>query len=216
MQQDIFKADSLACGFFAELFQAEPQGAMLKTIRDEQLFDAWPVPPTTPGGEEGLGLLKRFFAAYDRHKHQAVARDFSRMFIGPGDPLPQWESVCTTEERLLFGEPTLAVRKAYAEFGFESPNRDHEPGDQIGYELAFVASLLDLAASSLEQGDAGEAARFAQGARRFMDEHLLVWSEEFLSALEKRAETDLYKGAAQLCRDTLTAVRANLAGDLAG
>lgn len=197
----------MACGFFAGLFQAEPQAQALKTLRDEKLFEAWPMPVSTEDGRDGLDLLQKSTAAYDRHKHQGLVRDYTEMFIGPGDPLPQWESVCTTREKLLFGEPALAVQQAYAEFGFESPNRVHEPGDHIGYELAFTASLLELAANALEQGDGDETAYFTAGARRFLDDHLLGWSEDFLSALEARAATDLYKGAAKLCRDTLATAR---------
>lgn len=209
MDQDMAEACAVACGFLARLFQECPSREWLLTLRDRQLLEEWPLAmPAEQGreGDTGLRLMARFVAELDEAGIAAIRRDHAAMFVGPGDPLPQWESVCLTEDRLLFGEPAFAVRRLYAEFGLALPPESGEADDHVGYELAFVASLLHMAADALAEARIAQAEIALHAAAAFLREHLLPWVGEFLDALQARADTPFYRGAAMLCRDTLRAV----------
>lgn len=211
MNQDTLQAYSLACGFFAQILQKEPDAALLGAIHEKELLEEWPLPVSTEQGRAGLQQMQRFAKKYDDQSLEQVQREYTELFIGPADPLPQWESMCTTEDRLLFGEATLAVREAYAEFGISSPNNAHEPDDHIGYELAFVGNLLQRAAQLLKAGqDTQQTGQLLVGTQDFLETHLLVWCDEFFAALLNRAQTDLYCGAARLCPDMLQSLHQEL------
>ena len=152
----------------------------------------------------GLALLTAFCRRWDPAQLAALTWDFNRLFVGPGEMLATpWESVYRSKTKLTFQEPTLQVRAFYERFGVQAPAVHREPDDHLGLELAFVATLSDLAAQAEAADDAAQLARCFETQRDFLQDHLLAWAPTCLALVEKHGETDYYRGAALLALGSL-------------
>jgi TorA maturation chaperone TorD len=155
-----------------------------------------------------LGLeLGRLHRALEADPHDAIQRDFIRLFVGPRKKLaPPWESVYRDPSRLVLQDAADGVLRAYAEerLGFDGMGK--QPPDHIALELQFCAALVDRAESRASSADA---------LRRFLDEHLLVWAPRFAADLVRIADTEVVRaiGGALLA---LCDLEANAAARAAG
>ena len=59
-------------------------------------------------------------------------------------PAPPWESVYVREDKLLFQETTLKVRKKYRKYAFTANELHIEAENYIGLELDFMYHLNNL------------------------------------------------------------------------
>ncbi|MCB8816455.1 molecular chaperone TorD family protein [Desulfosporosinus shakirovi] len=74
--------------------------------------------------------------------------EYTRLFIGPTKlPVPPWESVYVSKERLLFQESSLKVRQrqCYLNYNFLPAKYRSEADDHIALELDFMYNLSSLA-----------------------------------------------------------------------
>jgi TorA maturation chaperone TorD len=209
---DTLSACTLACGFFSRALLAEPTQDFLETLGKDDLFAEWPLPADSDDTAKGLETLRAFFAVSGPEAMHAVSRDHTELFIGPTDPVPVWESVWTTRERLLFDEPTFEVRRIFAAYGLEAPDNAHQPDDHIGLEFAFVAHLLTLALRAADDGAPQTMRDHIASARAFIADHLGVWGPKCLDQIAEKAATNYYRGIAQLGRGTLAQLDGILAG----
>jgi putative dimethyl sulfoxide reductase chaperone len=205
---DILRGASLACRFFGLIFGQEPTEDLLRALNDQHLLEDWPLGDADARSREGGALIRAFAAQHGVRPYELARRDYTELFIGPEHPLKQWESVWTTQDRLLFGDSASEVGEIYACHGFVAHTQ--EPNDHIALEYSFLAELLNLIVQSAESGEAGEVARLTLEARNFLERHLGSWAECFLEELERRATTDFYRGVAMLCRATQDAIHNEL------
>ena len=207
MNADDLLAYSAACGLFARLFGAGLDHDLLCRCADGHVVEAWPF--RDAGG--GLDMLASVFAALTDESLAQIERDNTVLFIGPENPVPMWESVWTTRERLLFADCAEDVRQAFAGAGLAAPNDGHEPADHLAFELSFLAALLARAGQAMEAGDEAQAQQHVDVAAAFFDAHPARWASDCLAEVGGRAATDFYRGAALLCADTLTGLQAAFA-----
>lgn len=109
----------------------------------------------------------------------AVHADYQRLFLAPDLPVPLWESLWLSQEKLLFTQETSAVRAWYARYGLEIRQVGHEAEDHLGLELFFLGWLLD-------QGQ-------LDAAGAFLSEHASLWIPECCQRLHDEAETPFWK-----------------------
>jgi TorA maturation chaperone TorD len=211
MQDDLLIAYSAACAFFARVLCPGLDADLLRQCARDRVFQSWPLAGAAIDKPAGLAVVAGALADLDDDRIARIDEDNTVLFIGPNDPVPMWESVWTTEDRLLFADCTTAVQAAFAAFGFAIPDPDREPSDHLAYELAFMAALLARAAEHVQADERDAARRHVEAAARFMDDHLSKWAGECLHAVGDRASTDFYRGICLLCVDTLASLRANLA-----
>jgi len=183
----------VACRFLAKVFHLPPEAAFLRTLAEEGLMTEWPLDTAVEDAQTGLRLMEVFFAGWTESQLPELEADFNRLFVGPGRPLaPPWESYYLDADHLLFQEQTLAVRRAYREFGLEVPQTGGEPDDSLGLELTFVAELCRMA---LEDGAPDED---LPAIRQFLSSHLLRWAPQCLRLVIAGARLDYYRAAAFL------------------
>lgn len=179
----------------AQLFRRAPQPALLRSLADERLL-------STLLGGVGDDELSRDCIAVEQEISRAelqpcanlLQEDYARLFVGPDHlPAPPWESVYRSQERLLFGEQTLAVREFYRAYGLESKHRNEEPEDHIALELEFMAYLC-------RAGGAGDEAaeRCREGQGLFLREHLAAWAPDFCADVARNAASGFYRGLAAI------------------
>ncbi len=206
----------LAYHFLGRCFYEPPRAAWLAAFAEDRLFEAWPFASRDDRTAAGLAWLAAFCQHRDPAQLGALEWDFNRLFVGPGEMLaPPWESVYRSRTKLTFQESTLQVREVYERFGVQAPAIHREPDDHLGLELAFVATLSDLAARAAAQSDTARLASCFEAQKDFLQDHLLAWAPACLAAVEKHAETDYYRGAARLAMGSL-AESARLCGARAG
>jgi TorA maturation chaperone TorD len=127
--------------------------------------------------------------------------EYTYLMIGPDKlPAPPWESVYRTKERLIFQESTLAVRRAYLKYQFLPANYPHEADDHIALELDFMAHLAKLTLESFEDNGIEEVKRLLADQKSFLDEHLLVWIDQFADQIQNSKTHYFYPQIAVLTK----------------
>lgn len=119
----------------------------------------------------------------------AVRQDYYQLFLGPGHvKAPPWESVYTSELRLVNQQSAHDVRKLYAKHGFETVGGELE--DHFGTECDFLFRLSSLTAVADEERQAD--LRSVQ--KYFVIDHLLGWVPGFADDIRKNARTPYFHG----------------------
>lgn len=206
---DAFFAEQLqACALALQLeamaFYLPPSEPFLTTLDNGELLAEWPLGPHSPLTVRGLELLRTALASAPAASLLPALRgDYTALFVGLEQVgAPPWESVYLSRDHLLFDEQTLAVRQAYAQYGLQIPKLEREPDDHIGFELLFLAHLLEQAGHALTRND-DAAQGYLQAAQAFLQEHPQRWVEQFVERVLQRAETDYYRGWACLLTGSL-------------
>jgi TorA maturation chaperone TorD len=204
---DFLFGEALLFNLLGKLLYAFPEGNWLRSLYTHEVFIDAPFAMQQPDVMDGLALLNRWGnlpAGIDESMFQDLKIDNTRLFFGPGRVLaPLWESVYFTEERLVFQESTLDVRRWYQRFGLEPENLHKEPDDHIALEMAFIAHLASLSVHSLEKGEEQECEKLLRAQRDFANEHLLKWAAVWCQQVFENARTDFYRGIALLTRGAL-------------
>ena len=196
--KDAIRANVLACAFFNRTFLTEPAKEIITLYKKQNLFDEWPIDPLSDRSREGLAVLGAFFREFSEDSLELVWEDYRKLFVGPTDIVPVWESVWTTKDRLLFDEPTLEVRDFYARYGLKVEHKGRGPDDHIGYEFAFMGYLLHTIAEAVETSEPEKMREFVSAANGFYNSHLNAWAPECLSQFADKAESGFYRGVAML------------------
>ncbi|WP_251230263.1 TorD/DmsD family molecular chaperone [Adlercreutzia aquisgranensis] len=106
----------------------------------------------------------------------ALKSEHTVLFVGPGKlAAPPWESMYVGQEGRLFQESTLAVRYAYAEFGFRPVGYKKVADDHLALMMDFMARMAAKSLDAFTCGNRDELGRTLAGQRSFIDEHLLNW-----------------------------------------
>lgn len=126
--------------------------------------------------------------------HEAILDDYTALFIGPYGKLIQPYESYYLEER-FFGGPLEAVKEFLQEVGFEKDDGFREPEDHIAFELECMRFLIT---KQLEAPDSEAAEAWLTSQRVFLTEHLLKWALRFSDDVAERAQTDFYRGVAQI------------------
>ena len=196
------------CRFLASLYLYE--------LTEEQIeaFAHLECPGDGSTIDGALGAMKEYL----RHRHggtrQDLAVEYARVFLGAGtyDRIlaPPYESVFTSEERLLMQDARDGAVAFYRRGGLDLPADNTTPEDHLGFELQFMAALVDRASRAIEARDSAALAEAVRMQRDFFALHQENWLPLLCDAVEQFAETGFYQGLAALTRGYVEAERAFL------
>jgi DMSO reductase family type II enzyme chaperone len=136
----------------------------------------------------------------------SLKRDYTRLFIGPGHlPAPPYESVHRhdvpeLERGLVMGRSTTDARRQYAAAGLQLSPQFTDLPDHIAVELEFMCFLCAKEAEAWQTEDEEAAIRRQSAQHAFLSGHLGQWVPAFCGAVVEAAQTDFYRGLAQLAR----------------
>lgn len=202
---EVLRAREVAYSLLARLFGEEPDPAFLRELHQRRVFDTFLFADANEAVQKGAERVAAFLAELEtlgESGFEALRSEYTRLFIGPARlPAPPWESAYLTEERLLFQESTLEVRRAYRKYGLLPRNFPHEADDHISFELEFMARLCRLA----QDEDQAVRDRVLADQAAFLREHLQRWVPAFAGDLEAHASTGFFQGAAGLLKGFLEA-----------
>ena len=138
--------------FLASLYLKELTEEQIATLRDL-------VVPEDTSLSTGYGLMKDYIVQCppEVNVRQALAVDYASTFLGAGHYekliAPPYESVFLSSAHMLMQEPRDEVVKIYASEGVRIDPADDTPEDHMGFELQFMAELIDRQAEALRSED---------------------------------------------------------------
>ncbi|TIH12811.1 hypothetical protein D0S45_16815 [Marinifilum sp. JC120] len=190
-----YMAVSILCGFMSKVFLHSPEVDQLNQFDAGELLSEWAL----EGDVKALG--ERFSKVVEKEQKniKSLQDDYHSLFVHPESSVPMWESVWTTKERLLFGEPTFEVRELYNVHGLAAPNINIEPDDHIGLELGFMAYLFLNAAQAESVESDRSPELYVNDAREFAQNHLSKWALPCLVEVRSKASTEYYRRFAEFC-----------------
>lgn len=194
--------------FLAGIFLYELTDAQIETVAATRF--------PQDGGAIGEGYAR--IAEYMRHRdtgtRQELAVDYARVFLGAGQydkiTAPPYESVYTSEDHLLMQDARDGALKHYRAEGLDLPEENTTPEDHVGFEMQFMATLIERTADALEAGDGARFDELVRRQRSFFEEHLANWLPAFAGDIDRFCKTEFYHGIADLVRGLLEEERAVL------
>lgn len=201
---------SSLCASRAEMYQLLSRLYMVEV--DQALFDglcdaAFPTGTGNQDVDEGYRLLATYCASQHDDPLLDLARDYAHVFIGHGNnayaAAYPFESVYTSEKRLLMQEARDEVVLFYAQDGFEVGRGWSDPEDHVGVELQYLEIMARRTQRSLDESDCREALHLFGRQRSFLSRHLVSWIPILVNDMLRLAETDAYRGLALLTRGLL-------------
>lgn len=185
-------------GLLARLFRVEVDQPLLDELRAMRF-------PTNTGNEHvdaGYALMYDFLKRTWEDSLLELARDYVRTFIGHGvnghSAAYPYESVHTSEKRLLMQQARAEVLTAYRANGLKKDEHWRECEDHIAVELEFMQVMCDRTADLLRSGDEDGAIENLRMQRDFVAQHLANWVPMLAADMLRFAQTGLYRGLSEL------------------
>ena len=166
--------------------------------------------PTGTGNDDvdaGYRLIATYCATQHDDPLLDLARDYARVFIGHGNnayaAAYPFESVYTSEKRLLMQEARDEILQVYAQGGLQVGPDWHDPEDHVALELEYMQIAARRTREALQQRDDARALELLDNQRRFLLRHLVSWTPMLVNDMERLAQTNLYQGLALLTKGLL-------------
>jgi TorA maturation chaperone TorD len=130
-----------------------------------------------------------------------LAAEYAGLFLSAGrHPVFPFESVYTSEERLLMQEARDEVLSEYRKEGLDKIEGFREPEDHISIELEFMSYLCQKTIDLIKNGDDEAALAYLKKQKDFLEKHLMVWVPIFCIDLEQATKSDFYGVIAKLTK----------------
>lgn len=186
-------------------FFTEPDVGLVQAINGKELRGAL---------EEAGVVFDGVFDENDSELRRSLSDEFTRLFIGPGEHIPPYESVFTEDKAFIggfgrmFGEAAAAVEETYKRHGWHAPDGLVAP-DHLAAELGFMNFLVGKEFHCRQKND-DRLQEILDGQFRFVNDHLANWSPSFCRLLSNFSRFEFYKGIARLTEDFIVSEKAYL------
>lgn len=185
-------------GLLSRLYRVEVDPLLLDQLRAMR----FPAETGSSLMDEGYRLVATYVSNADSTSLTELAVDYVRTFIGHGidahSAAYPFESVYTSEKRLMMQEARDEVLAVYRSEGIDKSPTWHEGEDHVALELEFMKTMALRTAAALRDGDERAALRLLDVQRSFFDNHLNAWVPLMTADMRRFAKTDLYRGLASL------------------
>ena len=141
---------------------------------------------------------------------EALVSEYTRLFLGPGEHIPPYESVFTGGAKSFshgFGEmhseSYFKVRAAYSTAGASNTAAFTDLEDHLGAELDFMRLLSFRESQAWKKRLAAEAAGLREQQLDFLSKHPGKWIGKFAKLTIEATQIPFYGQMAALARDFL-------------
>jgi TorA maturation chaperone TorD len=183
--------------FLALVFRKEADEAFLLRLRETRFLDRL--------NEQGYAFDPGCLEPIDDRLVKALAKEYTRVFLGPGPHLAPYESVHNPKDPKrgrLWGDSTVDVKKMIEFYGLRFEGEDyHGIPDHIAIEFEFMVRLIEKEVEHKKKKENEGAANCRRIQKRFYKDHLSVWIPGFCEELIARARSNFYKQIGLLTRD---------------
>lgn len=207
--QIILAGNTYLYKLFQHIFGNEPTIAQLDMLNSDLTKEALDIFKS----DEHLEFVKETkwlveFAEQFKKDKEAIlnqlSEEYTRLLIGPNKmPAPPWESVFRSEERLLFQESTLEIRRCYLKYGHIPAGYPHVADDHLALELDFMAGLSSLAEKTYANEEFSQFRVILNDQTDFLTNHLLFWIPEFAEKIQASETHYFYPKMAYLLTEFL-------------
>lgn len=213
--QEILTGELLLFSLLGKMLLQIPEKSWLQPLLDDDLFTEAPFAEQQPAVIQGLALLEQWRQSIQGRltldEITDLKAEHTRLFTGLLKiPVAPWESVFFTEERLVFQKQTQAVRGWYRRYGMAVNSEYREPEDHIGLELTFIAHLAKIGLAAVTAQSEADFEQALAAQRDFAAKHLFLWAPLWCSLIEEHAQTNFYRGLAQIVNGALIELAAVL------
>ena len=183
-------------GMLARLYRVEVDKPVLRELQGMR----FPAATGNAKADEGYHLLFDYLKGAWEDSITELAIDYARSFLGNsvdafGAAYP-YESVYTSEKRLMMQAARDEVLAIYRSCGFTKREDWTEGEDHLALELEFMRALNDRAIEALQQGREEELLHLLATQRNFMEAHIVSWVPMMTADLKRFAQTKFYCGLA--------------------
>ena len=190
-------------GLLATVFRREPSAEFLCQMKTPELVVAL--------AGAGVDLGDEFESGSFAALAEALAIEYTRLFLGPGRHISPHESVQLKRgSGILWGPETPIVRQAYQDAGFDLGETETDIPDHISVELDFLSLLAGQEAQAWSDHDKAGAAKTLKLQHEFISRHLGKWASAFCAKVEEEAEFSFYPAFADLLRGYLSGEKAEV------
>lgn len=176
----------------ALLHDREPDAGLLARLKDGEFPRTLGLRLTSGEQRACADFMAQSLAELPAELEQSLldelAADFAAIYLNHGIQASPCESVWLDEEHLTRQQPMFQVREWYKQYGLRVEDWRLRADDHLVCQLLFIAHLLK------SQHDEVPLQKTAQ----FLDEHLLLWLQDFAAQVSRHAGTAYYAGLALL------------------
>lgn len=192
------KERAASYGLLSRLYRKEADDRLLREMHGQK----YRVSTGNADVDDGNKLIANYLSGMWENTVTELAADYMRVFFGHGysghAAAYPFESVYTSEKRLLMQEARAEVLAIYRAAGLDKQEDWKEGEDHIALELEYMQIMAQRAATALIKGDRETCIANLTAQRNFLDDHLIGWAPMLAAEMKKFAKTDFYKGLASL------------------
>lgn len=148
--------------------------------------------------DEGNRMMATYLSNLWENSLTELAADYMRTFFGHGynghAAAYPFESVYTSEKRLLMGNARDEVLALYRAAGLDKQDSWREGEDHIALELEYMQILSGRTEKALIVGDDDRAVSLVKSQRNFLENHLASWVPMLVADMVRFSKTDFYRG----------------------
>lgn len=183
-------------GFLATVYRKELSLDVLHQIKIPQFQKVL--------SDLGVQLGDEFFSKPEKKLIEALAVEYTRLFLGPGKHISPHESIHHQRDRgtwgQLWGESTVEVKKFVESLGLQYKENDTSIPDHISVELEMMQKVIaEEGRAWTGKGKTG-AIYFLKIENMFMKDHLMKWVPQFCDKVISNADLSFYREMAKLTK----------------
>ncbi len=183
-------------GLLSSIYSHEPDENFIRNL-DSSSLRAF--------GKGKISQDKEFWAQPAEKICEDLAVEYTRLFLGPKNHIPPFESLYNFKEgetRQIWGAATVEVKRIIESTGLSFRKDYGGIPDHISIELEFMQKLVKNEGELWEKEKNGsQLLKSIKLEKKFIDEHLHVWIPGFCQKVIEAARYDFYRNVAELTRD---------------
>lgn len=194
-------------GLLSRLLLKEVDEPLLRQLRGMR----FPAATGNKALDKGQHLMVGYLSNVWENSLTELSLDFTRTFMGSGmtgfSAAYPFESVYTSEKRLLMQDARGEVLAIYRSNGLNKKDSWKEGEDHVSAELEFEQIMAERTAEALKHGKEELAAKYLKTSLNFLEDHLLAWVPMMTADIRKMCKTDFYKGLSYMVNGFLAVDR---------
>ena len=152
----------------------------------------------------GFSRIRRYLTTAGADPRTELACDYARVFLSAGvyDGLTAepYESVFTSDEKIMMQDARDDVVRIYRENQVDVDEKLRMPEDHLGLEFEFLAVMAEKTADALDAAKLDAATAMLVTQRDFLDHHILNWIDPLSEKVVEFAELPFYPAIMDIAR----------------
>lgn len=148
---------------------------------------------------------KGFWAQSAQKICEDLAVEYTRLFIGPKNHIPPFESLFNYKKgeiRQIWGSATVEVKRIIETSGLSFKKDYGGIPDHIGIEMEFMQKLVKKEAELWKKGrNNSQLLKTIQLEKKFIDSHLEKWIPALCEKVMEVTKMDFYRNFAEFTKD---------------